>query len=180
MLRFPPRHGYRHGATAPPWTAIVFGVGLAFGVTIMAVTAKHSLTLVPAGAASVLRADGGVHYSAQVLRIVDGDTFLARIHVRPGMDVATKVRLRRIDAPELHARCADEFAKAQAATQALRVMLADREVTLAGIGFDRYGRVLADVATRRTPDVGAAMLAQGMARPYQGGRRESWCGWKWW
>jgi endonuclease YncB( thermonuclease family) len=34
-----------------------------------------------------------------VLRVIDGDTFEARIRIWPGHDVTTKVRLRDIDAP---------------------------------------------------------------------------------
>jgi hypothetical protein len=55
--------------------------------------------------------------------------------------------------------------------------LADRDLTVLRIGLDKYaGRVLADAATRRTPDVSGALLGQGGARAYFGGRRESWCG----
>jgi endonuclease YncB( thermonuclease family) len=56
--------------------------------------------------------------------VIDGDTFEARVHVWPGVDVNTKIRLRNIDAPELRARCADEAAKAQASRTALETMLA--------------------------------------------------------
>ncbi len=42
---------------------------------------------------------------AEVLRVNDGDTFEARVHVWPGMQVTTKVRLRGIDAAESNARC---------------------------------------------------------------------------
>ena len=63
-------------------------------------------------------------YPAEVVRVIDGDTFEARVRVWPGLDVNTKVRLRNIDAPELHARCADELGKAQAARAALEAMLA--------------------------------------------------------
>ena len=43
-------------------------------------------------------------YPVEVLRVIDGDTFEARVRIWPGMDVTTKVRLRGIDAAELHAR----------------------------------------------------------------------------
>ena len=50
------------------------------------------------------------------------------------------------------------------------------EVTVLRVGLDKYGgRVLADAATRTTPDVSASLLANGHARAYGGGRRESWC-----
>lgn len=115
-------------------------------------------------------------YPAEVIRVIDGDTFEARVHVWPGLEVATKVRLRDIDAPELHARCADEFAKAQAARSALQKMLAAGDVTISQVGLDKYGgRVDAIVATRETADVSAALLSGGFARSYNGGRRTMWC-----
>ena len=45
-------------------------------------------------------------YVAEVVRIIDGDTFVARMRAGPGGEVETRVRLRSIDAAELHARCA--------------------------------------------------------------------------
>jgi endonuclease YncB( thermonuclease family) len=111
-----------------------------------------------------------------VIRIIDGDTFEARVRVWPGLNVDTKVRLRNVDAPELHARCADELAKAQAARAALETMLAAGGVTISQVGIDKYGgRVDAVVSTRDTADVSAALLNGGWARSYDGGRRESWC-----
>jgi endonuclease YncB( thermonuclease family) len=115
-------------------------------------------------------------YPTDVVRVIDGDTFEARVRVWPGLDVDTKVRLRNIDAPELHARCADELARAQAARAALQTMLAAGAVTISQVGIDKYGgRVDAVVATRDTADVSAALLNGGWARSYDGGRRGSWC-----
>jgi endonuclease YncB( thermonuclease family) len=127
-------------------------------------------------AAVVPTADATLVYPAEVLRVIDGDTFEARVHVWPGLDVNTKIRLRNIDAPELHARCPDELAKAQAARTALETMLATGAVTVSRIGIDKYGgRVDALAATRDTPDISAALLSGGFARSYDGGRRGSWC-----
>jgi len=115
-------------------------------------------------------------YPAEVVRIIDGDTFQARVQVWPGLSVDTKVRLRGIDAPELHARCADEYAKAQAARAALETILAAGGVTISRVGIDKYGgRVDAAVATRDAADVSAALLNGGWARSYDRGRRGSWC-----
>ena len=107
-----------------------------------------------------------------MIRIIDGDTFEARVRVWAGLNVDTKVRLRNVDAPELHARCADELAKAQAAPAALETMLAAGGVTISQVGIDKYGgRVDAVVSTRDTADVSAALLNGGWARSYDGGRR---------
>lgn len=123
----------------------------------------------PAGADSRLAAD--------VLRVIDGDTFEARVHVWPGIDITTKVRLRGIDAPEMKANCRDEAVRADAAKIALQTMLSQGGVTISRVGLDKYGgRVVADAATRSTTDVSSNLLDAGHARRYNGGRRESWCG----
>jgi endonuclease YncB( thermonuclease family) len=109
--------------------------------------------------------------------MIDGDTFEARVRVWPGLDVDTKIRVRGIDAAELHARCPDELARAQAARIALQNILAEGEVTISRVGIDKYGgRVDATIATRKTADVSAAMLNGGFARAYDGGKRSTWCG----
>lgn len=116
-------------------------------------------------------------YPAEVMRVIDGDTFEARVRVWPGLDIDTKVRLRGIDAAELHARCSDELAQAQAARTALTTILDEGGVTIWRVGIDKYGgRVDALAATRNTADVSAAMLTGGWARSYDGGRRGAWCG----
>jgi len=123
------------------------------------------------------RLDPLLVYPAEVLRIIDGDTFEARVRVWPGLDVDTKVRLRGIDAAELHARSGDERLKAEAARTALETILSEGSVTISQVGIDKYGgRVDATIATRNTADVSAAMLNGGWARSYDGGKRGSWCG----
>ena len=115
-------------------------------------------------------------HPAEVLRVLDGDTFEARVRVWPGIEITTKVRLRGIDAPEMKARCPEERSKAEAAREGLRAMLAEGDIAVTRVSLDKYGgRVVADAATRGTPDVSAAMLTKGLARAYGGGRRESWC-----
>ena len=168
----------------------MFALGLAAGAMVRpSLTARGAAPVGPALAAVdageptpaevplAHRLDPAIVYPIEVLRIIDGDTFEARVRVWPGLDVDTKVRLRGIDAAELHARCADELAQAQAARAALQTILADGGVTISRVGVDKYGgRVDATIATRHTPDVSAALLNGGFARAYDGGKRGSWCG----
>jgi len=115
-------------------------------------------------------------YAAEVVRIFDGDTFVARMRAGPGDEVETRVRLRSIDAAELHARCSKELRLALAARTALQRLLAEGSVMLSHVGPDKYpGRIDANVATHGTNDISAAMLSGGFARAYAGGRRGSWC-----
>ena len=116
------------------------------------------------------------HHAVDVVRTIDGDTFEARVHLPPDLNLTTRVRLRGIDAPERKASCAQELQMAEAATGALRALLGEGDVRIFNIGPDKYsGRVVAEVATRRTGNVAAAMLAAGHARRYDGGHRSGWC-----
>ena len=115
-------------------------------------------------------------HPVDVIRTIDGDTFEARVHLSPELELTTRVRLRGIDAPELKASCQQELQMAESATNALRALLGEGGVTIFNIGPDKYaGRVVAEVATRRTGNVSTAMLAAGHARSYGGGHRNGWC-----
>jgi endonuclease YncB( thermonuclease family) len=187
-MRHPPLSAFsrsRHGNLALG-AAAIFALGmLAGGVIRPALTPQAEATAAPEIATApsapetplAHRLDQTIIYPIEVLRIIDGDTFEARVKVWPGLDVETHVRLRGIDAAELHARCGDELAKAQAARTALQSILAEGGVSISRVGVDKYGgRVDATVATRGTADVSAAMLSGGFARAYGGGKRGSWCG----
>ncbi len=169
--------------------AAVFALGVAAGAAARpSLVARSTVSVVPAFAAAnseqtpadiplAHRLDPSIIYPAEIIRIIDGDTFEARVRVWPGLDVDTKVRLRGVDAAELHARCAGELAQAQAARAALEKLLSEGGVTISRVGIDKYGgRVDATIATRGTADVSAALLTGGFARAYDGGKRGSWCG----
>ncbi|MGB7100224.1 MAG: thermonuclease family protein [Xanthobacteraceae bacterium] len=170
-------------------TVVFFAFGFAAGAIVKPGELQHTLSVdtarVPsrdsssarfAAGANAGRLNAQLDYPAEVIRVIDGDTFEARVHVWPGLDVSTKVRLRNVDAPELHAHCVEELAKAQAARAALETLLSAGGVTVARVGTDKYGgRVDAVVATHDTADVSTALLKGGWARSYDGGRRGSWC-----
>jgi endonuclease YncB( thermonuclease family) len=129
-------------------------------------------------AETVWRRAGGsdARRPVDVIRTIDGDTFEARVHLPPDLNLTTRVRLRGIDAPELKASCPQELQMAESATSALRALLGEGDVTIFNIGPDKYaGRVVADASTRRTGNVSTAMLAAGHARSYGGGHRSTWC-----
>ena len=170
--------------------AAIFVLALAAGATVRPSMTTHGAASVAPALAAVNasepapvdipiahRLDPSIVYPIEVLRIIDGDTFEARVRVWPGLDVDTKVRLRGVDAAELHARCAGELEQAQAARVALEKILGEGGVTISRVGVDKYGgRVDATIATRGTADVSAALLNGGFARAYDGGKRGSWCG----
>lgn len=99
--------------------------------------------------------------------VVDGDTF------RLGGE---RIRIADIDTPETHPpRCAREAELGAAATRRLHALLNAGPVALQDHGQDRYGRRLA-IVSRGGRSLGDSLVAEGLARPYSGGRRAGWCG----
>jgi endonuclease YncB( thermonuclease family) len=119
-------------------------------------------------------------FAGEMMRVVDGDTFKARVQIWFGQEITTSVRVRGFDAPEIKGKCAEESKAAQEATKMLREILASGPVTLHNIGPDKYfGRVVASVHVKlsdgRETDVAQMMIAAGLGRPYNGGTRGGWC-----
>jgi len=112
---------------------------------------------------------------ATVVRVIDGDTIEARVRLWLDLQLTTSVRIRGIDAPEVRGRCQTEKDLAATATRRL-AEVAVGEVTLIDIAEDKFfGRVVADVRAADGTDLAAMMLADGLARPYDGGARATWC-----
>ena len=101
--------------------------------------------------------------------VIDGDT------IRYG---GAKIRLEDIDTPETHEpRCASEAALGRRATRRLLELVNAGPCQLVRTGErdeDRDGRKLRTI-TRHGRSVGDVLIAEGLARPWDGARR-SWCG----
>jgi endonuclease YncB( thermonuclease family) len=153
--------------------AFVFALGVGLGAGIAPGTAaRNDTTVTPPPSAD---ASPRFAHRTEVLKVIDGDTFDARVHLWPGLSITTRVRLRGIDAPEMRGRCMDERLKAEEARDALRAILEQGDVAIARVTLDKYGgRVLAEASTFATADVAASLLETGHARRYQA-RRASWC-----
>jgi micrococcal nuclease len=105
-------------------------------------------------------------YPAEIVRVIDGDTVEARIHIWLGQDQTTHIRLRGIDAPELRGHCPGEREAAAAARDHLAHLLALGRVTVTDISTDKYGgRVDARIRLPDGTDISAAMIKAGHALP---------------
>lgn len=113
---------------------------------------------------------------ARVIAVFDGDTLKVRAHIWLGQEVEIYVRLDGVDAPEMNGKCSEERALAKRARAFVESRIGDNAVVLHHIRHGKYaGRVLARVETKSGEDLGDLLLAAGLARPYDGGRRPSWC-----
>lgn len=136
---------------------------------------------------------GGAAGAETVASVVDGDTFDLALAPEWGGrhdGRGARVRVMGVDTPELfRPQCPAELEAARAARDAVVAWLeaADWQVVLtpaAGPGqpwtTDRYGRLLAWVwiqpfGNSEGFDLAARLIAEGLGRPYDGGRREGWC-----
>lgn len=137
-------------------------------------SAAFCLAVVAAGAARAADTLAGP-IGAEVIRVLDGDTIEIRAQVWLQITLISHVRIRGIDTPEMRGACVEEKAMAAAARDRL-AELAGPAIRLANISEDKYyGRVVADATAGDGTDLGAAMIASGLARPYDGGTRGDWC-----
>lgn len=98
---------------------------------------------------------------------IDGDTFV----------VGTEhIRILGMDTPETYGpRCPDEAARGYQAAGRLQHLLHTRKVTIQrSAAKDKYQRTLATVLVG-SDNVAKLMIAEGLARPYNGGKRQPWC-----
>jgi micrococcal nuclease len=113
---------------------------------------------------------------AEVLRVIDGDTFEARVAIWLGQEITTKIRLAGIDAPELRGLCDEEKRRAVESRDTLARLLEARPVWLADVRADKYGgRVVARALNATGEDIAQMMLKAGQAVAYAGGKRASVC-----
>lgn len=107
-------------------------------------------------------------YKATILRHVDADTTHAEVML--GFDVRVRLTFRwaGLDAPEIST---DVGKAAHAAVQRWLPVGSTCEVSTRRDSREKFGRYLATFHLPDGTDVNAALIAEGMARPYDGGRR---------
>lgn len=111
----------------------------------------------------------------------DGDTFTAQVPVWPSMTVETAVRVEGVDTPELNGKCPAEIAGAEAAKARLAGLLSGAaRIELRDVRADKFGgrvaaRVIAVAPDGTARDVAEVLVAEGLGRAYDGGKRAGWC-----
>ncbi|WP_225889771.1 thermonuclease family protein [Indioceanicola profundi] len=116
--------------------------------------------------------------AAEVVKVVDGDTLDVRVRIWLDQEILTKVRMDGIDTPESRSRCKAEKEMARRARGRLESLVTGAKdiVLLRDISHDKYGgRVRARVLLPDGTDLAAALIAEGHARKYDGGKRKPWC-----
>ncbi len=111
--------------------------------------------------------------SAEILRVIDGDTLLVEARPWPQQTMEVYVRIRGIDAPEMHSTCAEVRRAGIDARHALESLTSGSpEIQLTQIAGDKYfGRILANVTLSDGRNPAQDLLGEGIVRAYNGGRK---------
>ena len=114
----------------------------------------------------------------EVQGVTDGDTICVECSWAPPPLARMAIRLRGIDTPEKgwRAKCPEEARLGELATAKLKEIVESAEqIEFNNLEWDKYGgRVLADVVIDGVP-VAERLIAAGLAKPYDGGKKSSWC-----
>lgn len=100
-------------------------------------------------------------YRGKVAKVVDGDTVDVLVDLGFHVEIEVRVRLARIDAPEV---ATDDGKRVRDIVRGLLPLGAD--VNLKTSRGDRYGRWIGEIATRDGVNVSDALLANKYAAPY--------------
>jgi len=115
----------------------------------------------------------------EITRVIDGDTVEIAVDFLPEpLPPKLSIRVIGIDTPEKapRAQCDAEAAKAQAASKFTKNAVANAlETDVVILKWDKYGgRVLGEVYLDHQ-SLSEMLIAAGLARPYKGDAKQSWC-----
>jgi endonuclease YncB( thermonuclease family) len=114
-------------------------------------------------------------FAFELVDVIDGDTFRARVDIWLGQSVTVKVRLKGVDTPEMNGKCAAEKKLARQAKAFAEKWLRDNQAHLTNVHYGTYaGRVLATVQIKGGASLSTALLSDKLAKPYKG-RKAKWC-----
>lgn len=97
--------------------------------------------------------------TGRMVRVIDGDTFVADLSVWVSTQSQEHVRLLGVDTPELRGK---EKRKAEKARQFATDWLAQGDFTVEACKRDSFGRLLA-IVTRGKSNLGSALVAAKLA-----------------
>lgn len=124
-------------------------------------------------------AKGTVTYDIEVTRVLDGDTIEYKADFLPApLKPVLKIRVLGIDTPEKghRAQCPEEAALAAKASALTKKAVKEaKTIQLQLEGWDKYGGRVLGYVLIDGKNLGDMLIAAGLARPYDGGTKSSWC-----
>jgi len=112
-------------------------------------------------------------YLAKVIDVYDGDSCTILIDLGFNLTLKEKCRLYGIDTPELRSNNLQEKELAKKARDYLKELVLNKTVTIETHKEGKYGRYLVNLYIGNIL-INDMLVAEGYAKPYYGGKRESW------
>ena len=123
-------------------------------------------------------------YGFELTRLVDGDTMKGVIDLGFKVKLYATIRFYGINTPETRTKNLKEKALGKQATQFVADLFQDADIEIMSHNFGKFGRVIATpYATKRENfegqdapriNVCEALVQAGLARWYDGGKRQPW------
>lgn len=117
-------------------------------------------------------------YNWRVVRVIDGDTIVVEAPwLLPELGNTISIRTIGIDTPEkeFRAHCPREAALAEQASSLIKSIVKPGDTVAVEIaGRDKYFRILGDIVINGKR-VSSILISAGLAVPYTGGTKKSWC-----
>ena len=115
----------------------------------------------------------GMSVLGRVSRVVDGDTMRVSFPVN-GHIWTFPVQLEGIDCPEIRTRDQKEKTLGMKAKEHVEDLVIGNVVSLKLGEFDGFGRLMGKVITSNGLNVADDLIAKGLAKKYDGGKKEKW------
>ena len=113
--------------------------------------------------------------TAEVIRIVDGDTVDLKFTLWPNLTYEERVRIHGIDTPEKRTSRACEKADGYLATALVETLIpVGSTVEVEVLGFGKFGRPLGNVKNSGGLDVAQTLILNNLAYPYFGEKKKVW------
>ena len=108
-------------------------------------------------------------------KVYDGDTVTICWLDNRGVKVRISCRINGIDTPEIRGSSPAEKSLALKAKEKMSKAVLNKYVTIRNEGFEKYGRVLADLQTDEHVSIKNYMLEDPeLCKPYEGGTKQIW------
>lgn len=115
---------------------------------------------------------------SKIIRVVDGDTFVITAPFMPkSLKQNIPLRLTGVDTPNIKrfANCSKEAEMGERAKQFVETLYKkSKKQEIKFVGTDKYNRILGEVYFDGK-SVSTSLLEENLAKPYTGGKKESWC-----
>lgn len=117
------------------------------------------------------------HNQLEVIRVIDGDTFVVTVHSIPELfGKYLGVRVRGVNTPELRSKNECEKKKAKSAKKFVEGFLVGGALSIHNCDRGKYFRIVCSV-TKNGVDLSEELIKNKLAVPYDGGTKPKvdWC-----